>query len=404
MQKLTEDKSNGGRLRVLVVDDNDSLRYAVCRSLREAGYEVLEAQNGAQALTLASEKPDLITLDVNLPDISGLDICRRVKANPETEHIPVLQLSATFVDSESRVRGLEGGADAYLTDPTNRAELVATVGALLRIKSAERLAKLRATEAEEARKQLAELNDSLERRVQERTVELEAANNSLRELSHRLLMIQDDEHRRIARELHDGVGQLLAAIAINVSLVNLEADKLSQRARDATADNVSMVQEIVRSIRTISHLLHPPLLDESGLASALSWYVDEFGQRSGIKVAFRCSPELGRLSSEMEIAIFRIVQESLGNVLRHSQSSTATVSLDVAHGFVNLVIRDEGVGIPVERQNQLKTGTRGGVGLRGMRERVRQLDGTLNVHSSPRGTEIAVAIPFRRASSGDAVA
>ena len=404
MEKLTEDKNNGGRLRVLVVDDNDSLRYALSRSLREAGYEVLEAQNGAQALRLANEKPDLITLDVNLPDISGLDVCRRIKTNPETEHIPVLQLSATFVDSASRVRGLEGGADAYLTDPTNRAELVATVGALLRIKSAERLAKLRATEAEEARKQLAELNDSLERRVQERTVELEAANNSLRELSHRLLLIQDDEHRRIARELHDGVGQLLAAIAINVSLVNLEADKLSQRARDATADNVSMVQEIVRSIRTISHLLHPPLLEESGLASALAWYVDEFGQRSGIKVAFHCSPELGRLSSEMEIAIFRIVQESLGNVLRHSQSSTATVSLDVADGFVHLAVRDEGVGIPVERQNQLKTGTRGGVGLRGMRERVRQLDGTLHLHSGPQGTEIAVAMPCRRTISRDAVA
>ena len=405
MEKSIGHKNNASGLRVLVVDDNDSLRYAVTRSLKGAGYEVLEARNGSQALALAAQKPDLITLDVNLPDISGLDVCRRIKANPETEHIPILQLSATLVDSESRVRGLEGGADAYLTDPTNRAELVATVGALLRIKSAERLAKVRATEAEQARKQLAELNDTLERRVQERTVELEAANSSLRELSHRLLVIQDDEHRRIARELHDGVGQLLAAIAINISLVNLEADKLSKRSKDALTDNGSMVQEIIRSIRTISHLLHPPLLDESGLASALSWYVDEFGQRSGIKVSFQCSPELGRLSSEMEIAIFRIVQESLGNVLRHSQSKTASVVLDVAGGYLNLVVRDEGIGIPVERQHQLKTGSRAGVGLRGMRERVRQLQGTLQVQSGPEGTEIAVIMPCRREkSASDAVA
>lgn len=405
MEKSVGDKNNATGLRVLVVDDNDSLRYAVSRSLKGAGYEVLEARNGSQALALAAQKPDLITLDVNLPDISGLDVCRQIKANPETEHIPILQLSATLIDSESRVRGLEGGADAYLTDPTNRSELVATVGALLRIKSAERVAKLRATEAEEARKQFGELNDTLERRVQERTVELEAANSSLRELSHRLLVIQDDEHRRIARELHDGVGQLLAAIAINISLVNLEADKLSTRAKDAITDSGSMVQEIVRSIRTISHLLHPPLLDESGLPSALSWYVEEFGQRSGIKVVFECPPELGRLSSEMEIAIFRIVQESLGNVLRHSQSATASVALDVSDGYVNLVVRDEGIGIPVERQNQLRTGSRAGVGLRGMRERVRQLDGTLQVHSGPEGTEIAVAMPCRREkSSRDAVA
>jgi len=405
VEKSIGHKNNASGLRVLVVDDNDSLRYAVTRSLKGAGYEVLEARNGSQALALAAQKPDLITLDVNLPDISGLDVCRRIKANPETEHIPILQLSATLVDSESRVRGLEGGADAYLTDPTNRAELVATVGALLRIKSAERLAKVRATEAEQARKQLAELNDTLERRVQERTVELEAANSSLRELSHRLLVIQDDEHRRIARELHDGVGQLLAAIAINISLVNLEADKLSKRSKDALTDNGSMVQEIIRSIRTISHLLHPPLLDESGLASALSWYVDEFGERSGIKVSFQCSPELGRLSSEMEIAIFRIVQESLGNVLRHSQSKTASVVLDVAGGYLNLVVRDEGIGIPVERQHQLKTGSRAGVGLRGMRERVRQLQGTLQVQSGPEGTEIAVIMPCRREkSASDAVA
>jgi len=405
VDKSVEDKNNASGLRVLVVDDNDSLRYAVRRSLTVAGYEVLEARNGSEALALAAQKPDLITLDVNLPDISGLEVCRQIKSNPETEHIPILQLSATFVDSESRVRGLEGGADAYLTDPTNRSELVATVGALLRIKNAERVAKLRATEAEEARKQLAELNDTLERRVEDRTVELEAANSSLRELSHHLLVIQDDEHRRIARELHDGVGQLLAAIAINVSLVSLEVNKLSKRAKDALADSGSMVQEIIRSIRTISHLLHPPLLDESGLASALSWYVDEFGQRSGIQVAFQCLPELGRLSSEMEIAIFRIVQESLGNVLRHSHSTTACVTLDVADGYVNLAVRDEGVGIPVERQNQLKTGSRVGVGLRGMRERVWQLNGTLQIHSGPEGTEIAVAMPCRREKdSHDAVA
>jgi two-component system, NtrC family, sensor kinase len=205
VEKSVADKNNASGLRVLVVDDNESLRYAVSRSLKGAGYEVLEARTGSQALALAAHKPDLITLDVNLPDISGLDVCRQIKANPETEHIPILQLSATLVDSESRVRGLEGGADAYLTDPTNRAELLATVGALLRIKSAERVAKLRATEAEEARRQLTELNDTLERRVEDRTVELEAANSSLRELSHRLLVIQDDEHRRIARELHDGV-------------------------------------------------------------------------------------------------------------------------------------------------------------------------------------------------------
>ena len=387
--------SNANTSKVLVVDDNDGLRYTVTRSLREAGYEVVEARNGAEALALASQLPDLITLDVNLPDVSGFEICRQLKSNPETGHIPVLQLSASFVDADSRVRGLQGGADAYLTEPVHRAELVATVAALLRMKGAERIARLRAKEAEQARQELADLNDSLEKRVKERTSELETANSSLRQLSQRLLAIQDDEHRRIARELHDGVGQLLAAVSMNIALVAAEADKLSEEARNAVADNEAMVQEILRNIRTLSHLLHPPLLDESGLRSALSWYVDEFGRRSGITVQFECSPKVGRLSNEMEIALFRIVQESLGNVHRHSQSPTASISLDVVDGRISLRVKDQGVGIAVERQHEIRTGNRAGVGVRGMRERVRQLGGTLDIHSSPQGTEVLVALPQR---------
>ncbi len=389
-----------------MVDDNDSLRYTVSRSLREAGYEVLEACSGTEALARASEMPDLITLDVNLPDISGIEVCGRLKSNAGTAHIPILQLSASFVDAESRVRGLQGGADAYLTEPVNRAELVATVGALLRMKSAEKLARVQAQEAEQARQQLSDLNNTLEKRVRQRTNELEAANRSLRELSQSLLAMQDTEHKRIARELHDGVGQLLAAISMNLAVISTEGDNLTERARNAVSENASMVEEIVRNIRTISHLLHPPLLDEAGLASALAWYVDEFGQRSGIKVSFACSPAIGRLSSDMEIAIFRIVQESLGNVLRHSQSPTAFVALDVEDGGISLRIKDEGVGIAAERQKELQSGNRAGVGLRGMGERVSQLGGTLDVSSDPHGTEVAVLLPRarRQTVAADAVA
>ena len=394
------------RARVLVVDDNDSLRYTVVRSLREAGYEVVEARNGAEAMALASEDPDLITLDVNLPDKSGIEVCGLLKNDPATSHIPILQLSASFVDAESRVRGLQGGADAYLTEPFDRAELTAIVAALLRIKRTERQARLQAKEAEEARQQLAELNGTLERRVAERTADLETANANLRELTQRLMAMQDDEHRRISRELHDGVGQLLAALSINISLVTAEADKLSDRGRKALLGNTSMVDEIIRNIRTMSHLLHPPLLDEAGVASALEWYVDEFGKRSGLKVEIDCSPVIGRLSSDMEIAIFRIVQESLGNVLRHSQSRTAFVKLDLAGENVRLCVRDEGIGIAVDRQRELQKGSRAGVGLRGMRERVRQLGGALQIHSNPQGTEIVVVLPSRHAErvADDAVA
>jgi signal transduction histidine kinase len=380
--------------RILTVDDNEALRYSIARSLREAGYQVIEAKTGLEAIALASgELPDLITLDVNLPDIDGFQVCRQLKANPATNHIPIVHVSSTFVDPESRVQGLAGGADAYLAEPINRAELVATVGALLRLKRAESAARQQAEAAEMARRELSQLNATLELRVGERTAELKAANDSLRELSVRLLQMQDEERRRIARELHDGVGQLLVAISMNNASLEKEADQLSAEARKALINNDSMVDEILRSIRTISHLLHPPLLDESGLPSALRWYVEEFSQRSGIQVTLDCSPSLERFSAELETAIFRIVQECLGNIHRHSQSPTAAIHLAASGGTAHLVVSDEGRGMSVEKQKQLKSGLPSGVGLRGMRERVAQLGGELQIESTSRGTRIRASLP-----------
>jgi signal transduction histidine kinase len=380
--------------RILTVDDNEALRYSIARSLREAGYQVIEAKTGLEAIAVASgELPDLITLDVNLPDMDGFQVCRQLKANPATNHIPIVHVSSTFADPESRVQGLAGGADAYLADPINRAELVATVGALLRLKRAETATRQQAEAAELARRELSQLNATLELRVGERTAELKAANDSLRELSVRLLQLQDEERRRIARELHDGVGQLLVAISMNNASLEKEADQLSAEARKALLNNDSMVDEILRSIRTISHLLHPPLLDESGLPSALRWYVEEFSQRSGIQVTLDCSPSLERFSSELETAIFRIVQECLGNIHRHSQSPTAAIHLEASGGTAHLVVSDEGRGMSVEKQKQLKSGAPGGVGLRGMRERVAQLGGELQIESTSRGTRIWASLP-----------
>lgn len=137
-------------ITILAVDDNDALRYSLSRTLQGGGYRVIEARNGAEALELADQSPDLITLDVRLPDFDGFEVCRRLKANPRTAHIPVLHISATFTDKEYRVRGLET-ADGYLAEPISREELLATVGALLRLKQAEREARDHAVQAEKAR-------------------------------------------------------------------------------------------------------------------------------------------------------------------------------------------------------------------------------------------------------------
>jgi len=379
--------------KILAVDDNDAMRYSLVRSLKDAGYNVMEARTGQEALAMAADAPDLITLDVNLPDMSGFQVCRQLKSDPATSSIPILHVSSTFVDPAHRVRGLDGGADAYLAEPIDRAELVATIGALLRLKTAENRVRQQAVEAEAARKDLALLNSSLEDKIAERTAELKIANEGLRELSARLLKMRDEERRRLARELHDSVGQLLAAITMNLDMIAKEASKLSPACAQALTDNGTMVREVMQSIRTISHLLHPPLLDEAGLPSALQWYVDEFGKRSGIKVHLDCQDSLERLSSEMETAIFRIVQECLGNVHRHSESQTASIRLEIAGDRAYVEVSDQGKGIAPDLQEKLKSKGQLGVGLRGIRERIAQFGGELRIQSNDAGTVVSAEIP-----------
>jgi PAS domain S-box-containing protein len=203
------------------------------------------------------------------------------------------------------------------------------------------------------------------------------------EFASRLQNMQDEERKRIARELHDSVGQLLAAISMNIGLVQSQSHLLDSRAARAVSDNAMLVEQVSSEIRTISHLLHPPLLDLAGLRSALRWYVDGFSERSKIKVDLEIPADFGRLTAEMEIAIFRIVQECLTNIHRHSESDAASIRLRKEGNELMVQVRDNGKGIPEEKQREL---TASGLGFGGMRERLRQLGGTLEVQSDGTGT------------------
>jgi PAS domain S-box-containing protein len=241
---------------------------------------------------------------------------------------------------------------------------------------------------------LSEARDQLERRVLERTAELHTATQSLRELSARLLRMRDDEQRRLARELHDSVGQLLAAISMNIAVVSAEKHKLSPGTARCVEENARLVDEVSREIRTISHLLHPPLLDETGLASALQWYTEEFAKRSRIRVEVDVPEELERLPNDAEIALFRVVQESLTNIHRHAESATATVTMRAEKGGVLLEVRDRGKGIAAERLQNLSRSGRAGVGFAGMQERLRELGGRLEIESNAQGTLVRASLPL----------
>ena len=253
-------------------------------------------------------------------------------------------------------------------------------------------AELRDSEA-----RLRAISTELERKVSSRTAELEERNaevslqtKQLRELSKRLLQVQDDAGRRIARELHDSAGQLVAALGLMLN-------QFSQATQhDEFARNLENSQELLRQlnseIRTTSYLLHPPLLDETGLPQAIALYTYGLKERSGLQVELEVSDDFGRLSPQLELALFRVVQECLTNVHRHSGSKLASIRLWRDAESVLMEVQDYGAGIAAEQLLAIRT-QRAGVGLTGMQERVRQFNGTLNIESEA-GVTVSVHIPL----------
>jgi signal transduction histidine kinase len=223
----------------------------------------------------------------------------------------------------------------------------------------------------------------------------------MRQLTGRLLRSQDEERRRLARELHETTAQGLAGLAVNLHMVIDSAAHLSPRASACLSESLELAEQCSREIRTISYLLHPPLVDEAGLDPALRWYTAGFGQRSGIEVHVDVSPEFGRLPSEVELTLYRIVQEALTNIHRHSGSKTARICLERRPNEIVLTVADEGHGFP-----SAALGIAGpesadmGVGIPGMQERMRQLGGRLHIQSGRRGTTLTAILPRGQVTNG----
>ncbi len=251
------------------------------------------------------------------------------------------------------------------------------------------------TARKQIEEQLRKAQAELELRVRQRTEELEQVQVDLRDLSGKLLQLQDDERRRIARDLHDSAGQTLAVLGMSLGQLELLATSQPQFA-GKLAEARELLRRVTQEIRTTSYLLHPPLLDESGIPAALRLYVDGLTQRTPLKVKLSVSEDFGRLPTETELALFRMVQESLTNVLRHSGSDTAEIKVTRNPDRVTLEIRDYGKGISDEKLAAIQRGG-SGVGIQGMRDRVRHLNGEMNVHSSASGTTVSISLPAQPA-------
>jgi signal transduction histidine kinase len=361
--------------KILIVDDNPVVRFNVVHLLQSAGFQVLEAGTGLDARRLAeSDAPDLVLLDVMLPDCNGIDLCQQLKARPETSKLFVVLLSAVETSSDSQSLGLESGADGYIARPIENRELLARVQALLRIKQAESA--------------LRKAHDELERRVSERTEELSQANHALRSLSRRLVEVQESERRFIARELHDEVGQMLTGLKL---LLETSLHPITSPEKQSLDEAIQMIQTLLEQVRQLSIDLRPQMLDDLGLIVALQWHFKRYMKQTGIHIEFKHTPLLKRLPPQSETVLFRIVQEALTNVARHAGVKEATVRLFVENTTVRVQIEDRGAGFnPTEAMARHAS-----TGLLGMRERAELLDGQFCLESAPgRGTNLTVELPL----------
>ncbi|HEY2471120.1 MAG TPA: response regulator [Terracidiphilus sp.] len=499
---------------ITVADDNADMRQYLYRLL-STRYRVLVFTNGADALAGAREYgADLIIADVMMPVLDGFGLLKAVRADPVLRLKPLILLSAR-AGEEARVEGMEAGADDYLVKPFTPRELLARVGAHLklarfRLKAAETEHRLR-TEVENERNRLRDsfaqapapivildgsdhrftfVNDAfvllfgrtserlqgktfresfpeiegqgyfepldaafqtgltfsgterqlvlnrsgtevtiyldftylpmcngagdlesilfqcvdvtdkqltrtkLEQRVRERTSDLEQARDRLRTLNHDLLMGQEEERRRLSVELHDGAGQWIIALRWKLSSL---AGLLGEETRplvSGLSEALELLDSLTQELRTVSYLLHPPLLEDSGLAAALRQYTDGLFDRSGLAVNLQIDPNLRRLPSDIEATVFRIVQEALTNVHKHANTKSATVRISYESDQIDVAIEDSGSGIP-GFLSLTSANVKLGVGIQGMRERARHLNGTFNIQSNTSGTVVNATLPAK---------
>src|SRR5579872_5462617 len=314
-------------------------------------------------------------------------LAQKLSQQPRWSDFPILVLTGSGLSTastESAVRARAPlGNVTLLERPLRPVTLISSVRSALLARKRQYEVRDHLRERLEAEEALRRAHDALESLVEQRTA-------ALRRLSAKLLSVQDEERRRIARELHDSLGQDLTAAKISLDMLAQGQYFNAAHLRDAQ----SLVERCISDTRTLSHLLHPPLLDEAGFLSAAKWYVEGFGRRSGIEARLQLPEHLHRLPRRSEIALFRILQEALTNVHRHSGSRAVEVCVTANRSDVTLTVRDFGTGVPREVLDRFwKTGNVG-VGLAGIRERLQELGGFLEIESSSQGTLLKVKIPI----------
>jgi signal transduction histidine kinase len=349
------------KVNILMVDDQPGKLLSYEAILDELGENLIKAHSGKEALEhLLKTDIAIVLMDVSMPELDGFELADMIHQHPRFQDTAIIFISGVHLTDLDRLKGYEHGAVDYIAVPV--------IPELLRAKV----------------KVFAELR--------RKTHQLEMLYGELHDLSGRMITLQDEERRRIARELHDGLGQELSVAKMTVD-ESLNGGSPTQ-AKEQAAEVSRLLDSAIKQVRSISHLLHPPLLDEVGLHSALQCYVDGLTNRSGIEASIDVQPsDFARLAPELETAIFRIIQEALTNVFRHSGARKVWVTLVREENQVIAKVRDDGKGVA----NQVVSFQPGsiGVGVAGMRQRVREFGGEFRLQNAGPGTLVEVAIPIK---------
>ncbi len=346
------------KVNILIVDHQPSKLLSYEAILSELGENLIKAGSGKQALDhVLRTDIAVVLMDVRMPELDGFEVAEMIRDHPRFEKTAIIFVSAEHLTDDDKIKGYRRGAVDYLSVPVNPEVLRSKVSVFADLHRKSR--------------------------------QLEQLNHELHNLSSRLMILQDDERRQVARELHEGLGQDLVAAKIMVDGMNLRGQSVNQQTRDEAS---SLIETVMRKIRSVSHLLHPPLLDELGLCAAVQWYLDELNGRSAIRTSLDVTPsEFPRLRPELEAAIFRIVQEAVTNVIRHSGVHRASVALTAEQGQVVVIVCDNGKGIAEDAAHFPAEilGTCLGV----VKQRAKDLGGEIRLQNTRPGTIVQVVIP-----------
>src|SRR5580700_4056311 len=354
------------KVNILMVDDQMGKLLSYEAILADLGENLIKAQSGREALEhLLKTDVAVVLLDVSMPELDGYDLAGMIRKHPRFQRTPIIFISAVLMSDVDRLKGYERGAVDYISVPV--------VPQLLRAKV------------------------TVFVELHRKTRQLEALNHELRRLTNSLIAAQDHERRRIARDLHDGLGQELSGAKMMVDCLQMQNQPAEWKEK-AAAEASALIDQAIQQVRSMSHLLHPPMLDEAGLHSSLQWYLDGLTKRSGLETSLEVEPDdFPQLVPELETSIFRIVQEALTNVYRHAEAHKALIRLALTDNQIIVTVSDDGKGIPDSvadfEANKI------GIGIAGMRQRVKELGGELRLRNGAPGALVEAIIPIDSAAT-----